>query len=60
MTLGAAHEHGRLHRILGPGEIGGRRELVIPSDLAYGEQGSPPAIGPNQALVFVVDLLNVG
>jgi peptidylprolyl isomerase len=40
-------------------KVGGRRELVIPSDLAYGEQGSPPAIGPNQALVFVVDLLDV-
>ncbi len=40
-------------------KVGGRRELVIPSDLAYGEQGSPPAIGPNEALVFVVDLLDV-
>jgi peptidylprolyl isomerase len=40
-------------------KVGGRRELVIPADLAYGAQGSPPAIGPNQALVFVVDLLDV-
>lgn len=40
-------------------KVGGRRELVIPSDLAYGPAGSPPTIGPDQALVFVVDLLDV-
>jgi len=38
---------------------GGRRLLVIPPDLAYGAQGSPPAIGPNETLVFVVDLVDV-
>ncbi len=41
-------------------KVGGRRELVIPSELAYGATGSPPAIGPNEALIFVVDLLEVG
>lgn len=41
-------------------KVGGRRELVIPSELAYGETGSPPAIGPNETLVFVIDLLEVG
>jgi peptidylprolyl isomerase len=35
--------------------VGGRRLLVIPSDLAYGAQGSGP-IAPDEALVFVVDL----
>ncbi len=37
-------------------KIGGRRELVIPPDLGYGPQGNPPAIAPNETLVFVVDL----
>jgi len=39
--------------------VGGRRELIVPPDLAYGAQGSPPAIGPNATLVFVIDLLDV-
>ena len=38
---------------------GGRRKLVIPPDQAYGPQGSPPAIGPNETLVFVIDLEKV-
>jgi peptidylprolyl isomerase len=38
---------------------GTRRVLVIPPDQAYGEQGQPPAIGPNETLVFVVDVTSV-
>ena len=40
-------------------KVGGRRELIIPPDLAYGPQGAPPDIGPNEPLVFVIDLLAV-
>lgn len=38
---------------------GGRRELIIPAKLAYGSQGQPPSIGPNEPLVFIVDALSV-
>ncbi len=40
-------------------KVGGRRELVIPPDLAYGDSGRPPDIGPDETLVFVVDLLAI-
>jgi len=39
---------------------GGRRILVIPPELGYGDEGSPPTIKPGETLVFVVDLERVG
>lgn len=39
--------------------VGGRDELIIPPELAYGPEGSPPSIGPNETLIFVIDLLAV-
>ena len=40
-------------------KVGGRREMVIPPDLAYGAAGQPPTIPPDATLVFIVDLLDV-
>ena len=40
-------------------KVGGRREIVIPPALGYGATGSPPAVSPNETLVFVVDLVSV-
>ena len=38
-------------------KVGGRRRLVIPSHLAYGERGAGGVIAPGEALIFVVDLV---
>jgi FKBP-type peptidyl-prolyl cis-trans isomerase FkpA/FKBP-type peptidyl-prolyl cis-trans isomerase FklB len=40
-------------------KVGGKAKLVCPSDIAYGDQGRPPQIGPGAPLVFEVELLEI-
>lgn len=40
-------------------KVGGRRRLVIPPHLGYGDRGAPGAIAGGETLIFVVDLLAV-
>ncbi len=39
--------------------VGGRRQLVIPADLAYGDRGAGREIAPGETLIFVCDLVSV-
>ena len=40
-------------------KVGGRRKLVIPPDLAYGQRGAGSVIAPGETLIFVVDLVDL-
>lgn len=40
--------------------VGGRRTITIPPDLGYGAAGAGSAIGPNETLIFTVDLRSIG
>lgn len=59
-TLGAGEVIGGWDQGVQGMRVGGRRQLTIPPDLAYGRQGAGGVIGPNETLVFVVDLRGIG
>jgi peptidylprolyl isomerase len=41
-------------------QVGGRRELIIPPSLGYGNKSPGSGIAANDTLVFVIDLLKIG
>jgi peptidylprolyl isomerase len=68
--VGVAHSSGEFR--LGTGQViagwdqgitgmkvGGRRQLVIPAHLGYGDRGAGQVIAPGETLVFVCDLMGV-
>jgi peptidylprolyl isomerase len=40
-------------------KVGGRRQLIIPPDLAYGDRGAGNSIAPGETLIFVCDLVSI-
>ena len=54
--LGAGHVIAGWDQGLQGMKVGGRRQLIIPPDLAYGPGGSPPKIPPAATLTFLIEL----
>jgi peptidylprolyl isomerase len=59
-TLGAGQVIEGWDRGVAGMRVGGQRRLTLPPDHAYGPRGAGAVIGPNETLVFVVDLVGVG
>jgi peptidylprolyl isomerase len=57
--LGAGHVIAGWDQGLQGMKVGGRRQLIIPPDLAYGDRGAGHAIAPGETLIFVCDLVSV-
>jgi peptidylprolyl isomerase len=57
--LGAGHVIAGWDQGVAGMKVGGRRQLVIPSQLAYGDRGAGGVIAPGETLIFVCDLVDV-
>jgi peptidylprolyl isomerase len=57
--LGAGHVIAGWDQGLRGMKVGGRRQLVIPPGLAYGDRGAGQAIAPGETLIFVCDLVSI-
>jgi peptidylprolyl isomerase len=57
--LGAGHVIAGWDRGVVGMKVGGRRRLVIPAYLGYGDRGSGGAIAPGETLIFLVDLIEL-
>ena len=58
-TLGKGHVIAGWDQGVAGMKVGGRRRITIPPVLAYGKRGAGGVIGPDETLVFVVDLIAV-
>ena len=57
--LGAGHVIAGWDQGLQGMKVGGRRQLIIPPDLAYGDRGAGHVIAPGETLIFMCDLISI-